>query len=204
MRERENTERTTSKSKPWQNDCIEIFIDPEKTQKKYFHFAVDSFGQRYQASCTAQKTNGDWKGKWESKVSHTEKGWQCEIFIPFSTLGAALKPGSVWGFNICRENSRTNRLSCWVLLLDFHQAARFGNMILADNNAGTEYELKIAKKIYDISEVYRQIKNISDKLSKLPLPDTGKKEFLELQKKMLLLLIVIIGKNISMGFMSSF
>ena len=171
------------KRKPWQNDCIEIFIDPEKTRKRYFHFVVDSFGQRYQALCSAPKNKIRWEGKWESNVIQTESGWGCEIFIPFSTLGAKLKPGSVWGFNVARENSRTNRLNSWVLLNNFHQVERFGNLILSDKNAGTEYESKIAKKIYDISEIEQQIKNISSKLSKLSLPEIAKKEFLELRKK---------------------
>jgi glycosyl hydrolase family 123/cellulose/xylan binding protein with CBM9 domain len=171
------------KRKPWENDCIEIFIDPGKTNKRYFHFVIDSFGQRSQSECSLKKRNHNWQGKWESKISHTKNGWNCQIFIPFATLGAKLKLGDVWGLNLGRENSRTGRIGSWVILNNFHQVERFGNLILLNKNVDAGYELKIAKKIYSISEFQQKIKIMSLSLSKLPLSHIAQKEFLKLQKQ---------------------
>ena len=170
------------KQKPWENDCIEIFIDPGKTCKRYFHFAVDSFGQRYQARLYSGKRDGNWKGQWESKITYTSSGWNCKVFVPFLTLGATLRSGDVWGLNLGRENSRAKQLSSWVVLNNFHQVKRFGNLILKNKNAISEYETEIAKKIYNTSEIQLEIKKMSKQLSKLSLLKPAEKRFLRLKR----------------------
>ena len=87
----------------YSSDHVEVMVDPNYTQNRYFHYMVGINGKTYTASRTEGGHVGDnkWVGNMESAVSNLEDMYIIEMKLPFSTM--SIKPDNkTWGFNFAR------------------------------------------------------------------------------------------------------
>ncbi len=113
----------------FQDDSVEVFIDPTGRGKDYYHLATNTIETRFDQKVTNPAWNGDWKTA--SKATGT--GWTTEIAIPFSTLEVARPAaGAAWGINLTRNRTVTGsaeHLTWSVPYGSFHTPERFGRIV---------------------------------------------------------------------------
>ncbi|MHB0999342.1 MAG: family 10 glycosylhydrolase [Armatimonadota bacterium] len=113
----------------FQDDSIELFLDPQGTGAVYYHFAMNTLGTRFDQKVSDTAWNGDWQGA----VSVGSDSWAAEISIPFSILGAVPpSAGDVWHANFCRNRyaDGTVENSCWSATYGtYHTPVRFGRIV---------------------------------------------------------------------------
>jgi len=133
----------------WNNECVEVFLDPDADRVSYMHFLVDLLGQRH--DLLGSDSHG-FNPKWRAQVAEGKDRWSVEIAIPFSSLGASPpQPGTAWYGNFCRERKVVNELSAWQPTGgSFAAPGRFGLLVFdslrqylvhraADLEAGTDW-----------------------------------------------------------------
>lgn len=115
----------------WNNECVEVFLDPRGDRVSYSHFLVDLLNQRHDL---LGSDSFGFNPAWQSAVSEGANQWVAEIAIPFSSLGTATpKPGQAWYGNFCRERKAVSELSAWKPTGgSFDAAGRFGLMVFDD------------------------------------------------------------------------
>jgi hypothetical protein len=96
------------------DDRIEIVIDTFHDKRNAFYFEMSPVGSIGDAlvSRNGQGFNKSWDGIWTGRATIDEKGWACEIAIPFQTLGFDPK-NETWGFNIHRVIKRRLETDRW-------------------------------------------------------------------------------------------
>lgn len=90
----------------WRNDCLELFIVPEKQARFFTHFIVDCAG-RYEAQTWVpdewnEPTAGP-KVVLQVKTGREAGAWTVEMAIPIAAFGIELTPKTVWAFGLNRE-----------------------------------------------------------------------------------------------------
>jgi hypothetical protein len=93
----------------WEDDCIELFLDPTGKGEECFHFIVNSVGAIYDEYCADMyQRNSNWNTPDIAAVGFVGEGfWNVEIRIPFyaiavSPRGTNINPKEL-GFNVVRE-----------------------------------------------------------------------------------------------------
>jgi len=119
----------------YQDDCVELFMDPAGEGRYYHHVVVNSKGAWY------DDYGADYGlvhvKRWEcplqaaGSVDVGAKAWRCEVRIPLA--GLQLKPdaGPTWLWNVTRERYAGGEaeLSTWAPLKgNFHQPKLFGRL----------------------------------------------------------------------------
>jgi len=128
------------------DDCVEVFLAPERLSEKYFHLTVNAIGTRYDKRHQpiarpvffnrnwfdpgmAPTRPGErfrlptarppeWNPRWQAAAKVGEKEWTVEMAIPFAELGGKPSLGEVWGANFCRERKVAGEEnSCWALIV---------------------------------------------------------------------------------------
>jgi len=62
-----------------------------------------------------------------------ETFWSIEFAVPFEGLGVKPKPGDVWGFNLCRTETRLREYSAWAYTPGaFADPRTFGHLIFGE------------------------------------------------------------------------
>lgn len=89
------------------DDAVFVMLDTYHDRNSGYSFGVNAIGTQRDAMIT---DNGhtilpEWDGRWTSKTSITEFGWEVEISIPFSTIRFD-RDKDTWGFNIQRGVTR--------------------------------------------------------------------------------------------------
>ncbi|MEK6795068.1 MAG: sugar-binding protein [Spirochaetota bacterium] len=97
-RERDNTQM-------WDDDVVEIFLDPDASGDHYFHFAISAGNVQYDALITryGMQQNVDFNADWRSAVQIGSSGWTAEIAIPLSEILVKSHGSEDWHFNVCRD-----------------------------------------------------------------------------------------------------
>ena len=101
----------------WENECIEIFIDPFGSQQKFYHVIFNPAANSFFDSRLGfiqdplnpdfSKEDVSWNGKWEYSafLDRQNKKWTAAVKIPFKTLGVECpSKGATWTLNIGREH----------------------------------------------------------------------------------------------------
>lgn len=86
----------------WQDEAVEIFLDPENTrEKKYFHIIVNPAG----VTQDARLSDASWNPALTVKCGKEKgKAWTAEIQIPFNELALkGEKVGNIWSINLNRS-----------------------------------------------------------------------------------------------------
>ncbi len=114
-----------------EDDCVEIFIDANKDQQTYFHFAINPSAAKFDSKCTLrQKENPSWNGKWETATSVKDDTWIAEIRMPFSNFE---ETKACIGINLARQNlSSFNKEWSCISILDknFHDVKNYSNLTI--------------------------------------------------------------------------
>ncbi|MBQ9359018.1 MAG: hypothetical protein IJT95_05700 [Abditibacteriota bacterium] len=109
------------------DDSVEVFLNMNPAQVKYNHFSVNVNNVRFDQ----QIYNSSWNKEWQSAVKKTDRGWQCEMKIPFSEMSVPVPVrGERWRINMTRNRNAGGSLEnlCWsVTYGSFHVLERFGN-----------------------------------------------------------------------------
>ncbi len=120
----------------WEDDAIEIFIQPNLNISDYFQFVGNSAGAYYDG----KNMGGAWQGNWEYKTSVKDGYWEGELSIPLKDLGIkALKEGAKIGFNVGRDQPGTPReISAWSpVSSNFHEPKSFGVLTFSESKPST-------------------------------------------------------------------
>jgi len=115
----------------WNDDAVEIFLDPGLTRRNYYQFIGTSKGVTWES----HRQDGKWNADWDFKTSTGDGGWEAEFRIPFSSLGVkAPTPGDEWGFNVCCDRQTPSRgLSSWARVKKgFHDPRNFGRLVFGE------------------------------------------------------------------------
>jgi len=112
----------------WLDDSVEVFLDPDHDHGDYFQWCVNCRGQIRDS----RGTEPQWESGAEAVVQRLPGAWTVEIKIPYDRLEIGLKVGSTWGINLVR-NDRIHRETATWSLGGFHDARRFGNVVLRPN-----------------------------------------------------------------------
>jgi hypothetical protein len=131
----------------YDQDAVEIFLDPDGDQKNYYEFEVsptnlifDSFLSEY------RKNKNDWNCAIQTAVAtegtlnnaeDVDKKWTAELAIPFKDVGVkAVKPGDKWKANFFRlDTAKAGRKTyAWSAPRnnDFHNLDRFGQIVFEE------------------------------------------------------------------------
>ncbi|MBI4024694.1 MAG: hypothetical protein HY360_06905 [Verrucomicrobia bacterium] len=120
----------------WDDDCVEIFLDPANRKNNAYHFIVNASGSVYDA----KEMKPAWNGAWRAVARKTAEGWGAEIFVPFATLGCgAPTPGARWNIKLAREDygtkDKTPVISSWTFVGNaLEDPSAFGDLIFGGAN----------------------------------------------------------------------
>ena len=110
----------------FEDDSMEIMVDPFRTGDRYYHFIVNANGAVYDAVRGQGGIVSD--GTWNSETCAASKirgtAWTSEVKIPFHSLELQGK-GDVWSFNFARNIYRPNRLASIIPGGVYHSAGHF-------------------------------------------------------------------------------
>ncbi|HEX7478311.1 MAG TPA: carbohydrate-binding family 9-like protein [Polyangiales bacterium] len=135
----------------WEQDAVEVMIDPDGDSKNYFELQVSprgvSFDTRYDAPRDPLPFGHvDWDSHVQAKVTlegtlddeQPDRGYTVEMAIPFTAFAVGATPappptsGSMWRMNFFVMDARKQgqRAVAWSapLVGDFHTLARFGRV----------------------------------------------------------------------------
>ena len=94
----------------WRLDCAELFLDPESSRTRYYHFiaapAKNSYYDERNGFKSLKDRDRSWNPDWSYafKIDKAKKIWCVEMRLPFKELGARTpKSGETWLGNFGRE-----------------------------------------------------------------------------------------------------
>lgn len=118
----------------WHDDCVEIFLDPHATRKRYFQYIVNAGGL----------VSGGYVGDFAADVGgdavagRTDQAWTLEVRIPFARIGPVPHLGERWGLNVtrCRNpkgEDEKREVTLWCPTDGQHGApGKFGYLVFAN------------------------------------------------------------------------
>ena len=118
------------------DDSLEIFIDKDPTDGKYFQLGYSTVGGILEAFIDRTPAEGalEWKSRSAALVTiQPNRSWTAEIAIPWDSIsGEAIVPGQTWRLNVCRNRragrARVEYSNWFVCLGGFHNPARSGTI----------------------------------------------------------------------------
>jgi hypothetical protein len=123
----------------WEEEVVEVFVDPVGDALSYFEFEVNPLNAVL--DLVLRETRSGWKKdfSWDcegfrSAVQRTNAGWDAELSIPFGSIAAEPPmPGAEWRVNFCRIDRPLDvprELTAWspTFLPTFHETRRFGRL----------------------------------------------------------------------------
>lgn len=139
----------------WEQDCVEVFLDPDGDGRNYFEIQVSprgvTFDTRYDSRRQPQPFGHvDWESQAEVAVGlqgtlddeQVDEGYHAELRIPFAALATGTPPvtpptpGVTWRMNfyVMEKSAQGQDAAGWspVLVPDFHATDRFGRVTFRD------------------------------------------------------------------------
>ncbi|HEY6147103.1 MAG TPA: carbohydrate-binding family 9-like protein [Thermoanaerobaculia bacterium] len=128
----------------WQEDVFEVFLAPADPPHVYFEFEVNPLGTLFDAAILSPRlvrpticVDVEWDCPgYRARVRATETSWSALLTIPLAPLcGGAPRPAA-WLANFFRiDRGKETEYSAWSPVhrdpVDFHDARRFGTLVLA-------------------------------------------------------------------------
>jgi hypothetical protein len=144
----------------WEQDCVEIMVDPDGDEKNYFEMQVSPANKRFDTHYDARRDplpfgHTDWDSLLTSAVAlrgtlnddDADEGYTVEIAIPWKAFAGhqpkhtAPKAGDRWRINFFVMDARDKgtRAVGWSAprVGDFHTLARFGTVAFDDVGGAT-------------------------------------------------------------------
>ena len=86
-------------------DRFGVYIDPYLDRRSGYYFLVNAAGSQFDGALYNDGwEDPSWDGVWEGKARLDEKGWTCEMRIPYSQM--RFNDGERWGLNFRRVIQR--------------------------------------------------------------------------------------------------
>jgi hypothetical protein len=129
----------------WEDDAVEMFVQPDIAQENYYQLIVNSKGVLFD---TKGMKGGFWNGPWTPATSVSADAWSGEVSIPLAALGLTtedLRSGQVLGINFARDQKTPAvRTSTWSPSSgSLHNLSNFGRISMAKPGARTVEEIKV-------------------------------------------------------------
>jgi len=113
----------------WEDDAVEIFIDPKHDHTHYVQIIVNAAG----AIFDAKDGDASWNADAQAECRVGEDAWTAEMAIPFRSLGVTPEEGLVIGVNVCRDDQVRKVLSSGAPMEGgFNRVPWFGHLVLGD------------------------------------------------------------------------
>lgn len=117
----------------WSADCVEVFLDPQATRRRYYQYIVSADAK------VASAFNGDFAAELpaDAATGVLASSWTAELRIPFSAFGTAPGLGERWGLLITRaRNGKTpderREVTLWTPTGGNHgKPERFGDLLFS-------------------------------------------------------------------------
>ncbi len=117
------TEIKNKDEKVYQDDHFNIVITPQINSGTYYQFFINSNGVVMDRICKMEGKDSKKDTKWNSnievkgrvEISKKFSGWILEMAIPYTDLDVfyPLGDGLLWGFNLVRYQTRTDKVSIY-------------------------------------------------------------------------------------------
>lgn len=136
----------------WEDEVVEIYIDPEGDGRDYKEFEVNPRGTVIDLNIAdpARLADVDTFRRWNAAGWRTavvvdgdptvrgenDRAWTVEMAIPFADLGVTPKPGDAWRvqlYRIDRPREGEPEFSAWSATDTFHNPSRFGRLRFGGN-----------------------------------------------------------------------
>lgn len=128
----------------WEDDAVEIFLQPDPDQKDYYQAVINSQGCLFD---TKGMTGAFWNGPWTVATAVAPNSWTCEGSIPLAALGFTaeqMREGRMIGVNVVRDQKTPAvRISTWSPSSGIlHSLENFGRVAIAKSGGRTVEEIK--------------------------------------------------------------
>ena len=95
-------------------DFIGVVFDTFLDRRNGNGFFVTAAGVQFDAKYAPDiDEDANWNAVWESAVKIDDKGWTCEMKIPYSALRFSSKDVQNWGINFIRKRQVANQQTFW-------------------------------------------------------------------------------------------
>lgn len=122
----------------WDDNCIEVFLDPEKSAGQFYHFIINSKGVIYDSNVVGSEDKS-FNTDCTAVVKVLDDRWVAELKIPLSALKAKIGKGGSWKVNVARSRNTGDRTenSSWT---DggFSQPSSFRTVVFGSEPAALE------------------------------------------------------------------
>jgi hypothetical protein len=132
-------------SEVWEDDSVEIFIDPKLSFRDYYHFIINAEGVKYDEFKFDRSWNND---RWRAAAQKMPdgKGYIVEVSIPWEAVEIRPLEGLIFGLNLCRttlvEGGKGKEMSDWSgVYSKFHSPTQFGIAVLNYDFAQSNIEI---------------------------------------------------------------
>jgi hypothetical protein len=115
----------------WDDDDVELFIDPAGTRESYYQIIVNSRGATWDAyHAQPRQADNSWEPKYEVKTAVGKNSWTVEFAFPVATFDRTDKAAADWVFNVVHVRS-AGELLFWspVLTGSAHTPDQFGKLL---------------------------------------------------------------------------
>ncbi|MBT3346641.1 MAG: carbohydrate-binding family 9-like protein, partial [Gemmatimonadetes bacterium] len=124
------TKATVRDGKVWQDDCIELMIDPSGQQVEYFHLVASASATVYDAWMRqgGHVRSVEWDADLQAATHIGQDHWSLEMAIPLIAIGPFAGSGEAWVFNLSRSRRAGGKqqLSTFAALSgSFHQPTEY-------------------------------------------------------------------------------
>lgn len=134
----------------WEDDEVEVFVDPFSTGSEYFQMIVNSAGVLYDASHLMvevpdpggagpgdmkleRRSDEAWSSGLRRAVFTEDERWTVEMALPLASLGLAGAPaGHELGVNLTSADWDTEEYTCLSPTSDWHDPRQFGALTLGE------------------------------------------------------------------------
>jgi len=131
----------------WNDDCVELCLDPANGTSWMYHWIVNSTGGIWNGTNNVVVDGSyDFATNIQVKTSVGKNRWICEMKIPFKDLVAKPVAGEVWGINFCRERKVKHENSSWSFAAkSFGTAGKLGEAVFSAT-AETPVKVKVLSR----------------------------------------------------------
>ncbi|MFN3875688.1 MAG: DUF5916 domain-containing protein, partial [Flavobacteriales bacterium] len=94
-------------------DWFSITLDPYKSGRNGFQFAVTAAGVQFDAIVANEQADENWNAVWHSAAAIVEQGWVAEVTIPYSAFRFPKADAHGWSVQFMRLVGRSREKSAW-------------------------------------------------------------------------------------------
>ena len=115
----------------WQDDDVELFIDPTGQRKSYYQIIANSRGVTWDAFHSEPSSpDTTWEPKYQCAAKVGKASWTVEFALPFTIFDRTKTAADAWPFNVLHGRQAAAETCYWspVLAASAHTPGRFGTL----------------------------------------------------------------------------